>query len=100
MVLISKGNSNLNCSGVDESSNTLKFGLQLDDKSNIDSNLKVITAPKSWSNDFHTFQLLWRPDSYLFKIDGQGHSFNVSKLHQTSFSSEVMHYFAVYNLSY
>lgn len=98
MVLLSKGNANLNCSGVDESTNTLRFGLQLDEKNNINSSLKVITASKSWSKDFHTFQFLWRPDSFMFKIDGQRHSFNSSKLDKMLFSSEVRHYWAVFIL--
>lgn len=91
IVLLSKGNVNLKCNGDDESANTLKLGLQLDEKNNNTSSLKVVSAPKSWSDNFHSFQLLWRTDNFIFKIDGQEHPFNLTKLHQNIFSSEVIH---------
>lgn len=98
IVLLSKGNTNLKCNGVDESTHILRHGLLVDEQYQINQNLKIVSSQKSWSDDFHSFKLSWSPGNLVLKIDEQSHVFNSPQTLQGLFNSEVKYLVTLYEL--
>lgn len=75
------GNNDLKCNGDDNSAKILRYGLKIDEQYRFKSNnMMNSTLAKPWSNDYHSFVLIWSPTNITFKIDGENKYLNTSNL--------------------
>jgi len=81
IIASSFGNNNLQCNGEDESATVLRYGLKIDEKLyNVKSKIMKSTLTNRWSSDYHSFGLIWNPETIEFKIDGESNFLNSSNI--------------------
>lgn len=100
LVLLTNGNSKLNCNGEDESSNVIRHGLQLDRQYHLNSMMdKAISKTnRSWTDDYHSFELSWTPGNVSFGVDGFNRNFVLPNLLQVLFHTKVTITIIIYSL--
>jgi len=83
------GNKDLKCNETDESANVLRYGIKIDQNYQANSIAQKAISNRSWTDDYHTFELSWTPGNVIFKIDGKSYNLNSPELLQILFNSKV-----------
>lgn len=83
------GNKDLKCNEADESANVLRYGLKIAKNDHVHSIIQKVISNRSWTDDYHTFELSWTPGNVVFKIDGESYNLNSPELLQVLLHSKV-----------
>jgi len=83
------GNRDLKCNGIDESANTIRYGIKINENNRVNSIIQKVILNRSWTDDYHRFELFWTPGNVIFKIDGKSYNLNSPELLQVLFNSKV-----------
>lgn len=90
LVLLINGNTNLKCNGKNEGTNVIRHGLQLDAQYHLNSIMEKTISNRSWTDDYHSFELSWSPGNVSLRIDGFIKNFILPDLLQVLFHSKVI----------
>lgn len=90
LVLLINGNTNLKCNGENEGTNVIRHGLQLDAQYHLNSIMKKAISNRSWTDEYHSFELSWSPGNVSLGIDGFSTNFRLPNLLQVLFHSKVI----------
>ncbi|XP_065225853.1 beta-1,3-glucan-binding protein-like [Planococcus citri] len=70
-IAMARGNKQFDCSNSHYGHRRLEMGIILGPKSNLKQKMFYKMAPESWSNDFHTYTVIWTADKISFLVDNE-----------------------------